>query len=252
MSKKQKDKAQFIDMFSGVIGQEYDMLKLICPLATEMSCLVGEVVKHHHPAKDSALVTVVELGGGTGITTLSMLLANNKTSILSIDNAETMQNQAKSSLKQWVEEGRLSFLADDALTALKAMAANSVDIVASAYTLHNFEASYREDVLREIYRVLKSGGQFINGDRYGLDDISKHTQTIQQEVAGYFKVLTKLNKLDVLEHWIIHLFSDESENHVMRESKALQQLEHIGFKDITLSNRLEVNALVTAKKHLIL
>lgn len=252
MNKKQKDKAQFTDMFSGVIGQEYDMLNLICPLATEMSRLVGESVKHIPPAKNSPHISVVELGGGTGITTLSLLLANDKTSILSIDNAKTMQDQAKVSLNQWVKEGRLHFSADDALTALKTLDSNSVDIVASAYTLHNFEALYRDDVLTEIYRILKAGGQFINGDRYGLDDISKHTHAVQQEVAGYFKVLTKLNKLDILEHWIIHLFSDESENHVMRESKALQQLKDIGFKEITLAHRLEVNALVTAKKHLIL
>jgi tRNA (cmo5U34)-methyltransferase len=52
----------------------------------------------------------------------------------------------------------------------------------------------------------------------------------------------------VLEHWIIHLFSDESENHIMRETLALQQLAESGFKQIKLTHRLEVNALVTAVK----
>ncbi len=33
---------QFDALFSGVIGQDYEMLKLICPLATEMSRLVGQ------------------------------------------------------------------------------------------------------------------------------------------------------------------------------------------------------------------
>jgi ubiquinone/menaquinone biosynthesis C-methylase UbiE len=120
--------------------------------------------------------------------------------------------------------------------------------VASAYTLHNFLDTYRQDVMQEIFRILKPGGQFINGDRYGLDDISKHTRTIQHEVSGYFKILTQINKLDVLEHWIVHLFSDESENHVMRESVALEQLREIGFSDINLTDRREVNALVTAIK----
>lgn len=148
-------------------------------------------------------------------------------------------------------EGRLNFSADDALTALKGLNSNSVDVIASAYTLHNFEHEYRKQVLREVYRVLKHNGQLINGDRYALDDISEHTRMIQQEIAAYFKVLTELNKLAVLEHWIIHLFNDESENHVMRESVALQQLNTLGFSDITLSNRLEVNALLTATKAVI-
>jgi len=248
MSKEsQKTKQAYRDMFSGVIGQEYEMLKLICPLATEMSRLVGDAVKQYAD-KNTEPLNIVELGGGTGITTLSILLADEDLNVFSVDNAATMQSQAKASLKQWSEEGRLSFSSDDALTALTAMDSNSVDMVASAYTLHNFQHEYRAEVHQQIYRVLKPAGQLVNGDRYGLDDISKHTQTIQQEVAAYFKVLTKLNKLDILEHWIIHLFNDESENHVMRESVVLQQLKSIGFSNINLTNRLEVNALVTATK----
>ncbi len=134
------------------------------------------------------------------------------------------------------------------LTALTHIASDSVDIVASAYTLHNFLNTYRADVINEIFRVLKPGGQFINGDRYGLDNISEHTRIIQQEVSAYFKVLSNINRLDLLEHWIVHLFNDESENHVMRTSVALKQMADAGFTDINLAHRLEVNALVTALK----
>ena len=240
-------KSQYDAMFSGVIGQDYDTLNLICPLATEMSRLVGIAVSGH-AAKTTGNLNVVELGGGTGITTLSLLTASDKLSILSIDNEPVMQGQAKKHLGKWITEGKLTFSGDDALTALKNIAADSVDIVASAYTLHNFLDSYRKEVMQQIFRILKPGGQFINGDRYGLDDISKHTRTIQEEVSGYFKVLTRINKLDVLEHWIVHLFNDESENHVMRETAALDQLRDAGFSEIKLAHRLEVNALVTAVK----
>jgi hypothetical protein len=54
--------------------------------------------------------------------------------------------------------------------------------------------------------------------------------------------------LDLLEHWIIHLFSDESENHIMRESVAVKQLNEVGFQAIELKLRQEVNGLVIAKK----
>jgi tRNA (cmo5U34)-methyltransferase len=233
-------------LFSGVIGQEYEMLKLICPLMTEMSRLVGEVVRDYPVTQDE--LNVVELGGGTGITTLALLTARADSHIVSIDNEPTMQDQAKQSLKEWRDQGRLTFDGRDVLSALQAMPSASVEIIASAYTLHNFLASYRQDVIHECFRVLKSGGQFINGDRYGLDDISQHTRKIQEEVTGYFEVLTGINRLDLLEYWIVHLFSDESENHVMRESTALQQLRDAGFSDIILTDRMEVNALVKAVK----
>jgi tRNA (cmo5U34)-methyltransferase len=233
-------------LFSGVIGQDYEMLKLICPLMTEMSRLVAETVRAY-PAQQEKL-TVVELGGGTGITTLALLSSREDIHILSIDNEPTMQNQAKQNLKAWHDEGRVTFDGQDALSALHAIPSSSIDLVASAYTLHNFANNYRQDVVHEIYRVLKPGGEFISGDRYAFDDISQHTRVIQEEVASYFKVLTNINRLDLLEHWIVHLFSDESENHVMRESVALKQLQNAGFCNINLAHRMEVNALVTAYK----
>lgn len=237
----------FDAMFSGVIGQEYQMLKLICPYATEMSRLVGvevgEVSRHQQTD-----LFVLELGGGTGITTLSILSASDTVHVLSVDNEPTMQNQAKQSLQKWIETGRLTFSADDALSALQKLDDNSVDVVASAYTLHNFEADYRQQVVQNVFRVLKPAGQFINGDRYALDDVDAHRRLTQQEVAGYFKVLTEINRLDLLEHWVIHLFCDESENHVMRESIAMQQLMNAGFAKIQLKLRKDVNALMIAVK----
>jgi tRNA (cmo5U34)-methyltransferase len=127
-------------LFSGVIGQDYEMLKLICPLMTEMSRLVGEAVRQFPATQQNTedKLKVVELGGGTGITTLALLTAREGLHIVSVDNEPTMQNQAKQHLKQWHDEGSLTFNSQDALSALQAMASSSVDMVASAYTLHNF------------------------------------------------------------------------------------------------------------------
>ena len=243
-------KAIFTDanIFTGVLGEHYKTIELICPLAAKMSHLVGDTVREYTETHDQAL-NIVEIGGGTGITTLAILLAAHKSVINSIDNAEIMQAQAKKSLHSWIDEGRINFIQNDALNALKEMADNSVDMVASAYTLHNFEQPYRELLISEIFRILKKGGQFINGDRYGLDDISMHTAIIQKEIAHYFKVLTAEKKLDLLEHWITHLFADEAENKVMRETPSIEQLKKVGFVEVKLSERTEVNALVTAIKN---
>ncbi len=235
-------------MFSGIIGKEYDMLKLVCPLAAEMSRLVGWQVSNYQGTTARQSLEIIELGGGTGITTLNILTARDDIHVTSVDNEPTMQNQAKKSLYKWLEEDKLCFDSDDALTVLRNRQTNSVDIIASAYTLHNFLDSYRNDTIREIFRVLKPGGQFVNADRYALDDISAHTRMIQEEVSGYFSVLTKINRLDLLEQWIIHLFSDESGNHVMREGASLNVLRQTGFSNISISHRQQVNALLIAEK----
>ncbi|QWF71588.1 class I SAM-dependent methyltransferase [Methylomonas paludis] len=237
---------QYDAMFSGIIGQDYQMLKLICPYAIEMSRLVAEQVAGTQ--RPDTPLTVVELGGGTGITTLAILIAADNANVLSVDNEPTMQNQARQNLQEWSAQGRLRFSGADALTALRNLATASIDVLASAYTLHNFPADYRIQVLQEAYRVLVPGGRFINGDRYALDDIVTHTRNTQHEVAGYFKVLTDMQRLDLLEHWIIHLFSDESENYIMREAEARRQMVAAGFQHIKIHQRLDVNALLTAEK----
>lgn len=239
--------AKYDALFSGIIGEEYDMLNLTCPLAIKMSHLVGETLKNSAATRTEKL-NVVELGGGTGITTLALLNASENIDLLSVDNEPVMQNQAKAYLNAWVESGQLTFSQNDALTALQNLPDASVDLIASAYTLHNFLNTYRADVIKESFRVLKSGGQFINGDRYALNDISQHTRVTQDEIAGCFRVLTAENKLDLLEHWVIHVLNDESENHIMRESVALQQLNDAGFIDVNLTHRVTLNALVTATK----
>ena len=76
-----KNKSQYDALFSGVIGQDYDTIKLICPIATEMSRLVG-ITASEYAAKTTDNLTVVELGGGTGITTLSLLTASDKLNII--------------------------------------------------------------------------------------------------------------------------------------------------------------------------
>ena len=235
-------------IFSGVIGQDYEMLKLICPAAAEMSHLVGQKIAGFQKDLTGHVLQILELGGGTGITTLAVLTARDDIQITSVDNEPVMQNQAKKNLAKWIEEGKLIFSDKDALTALESLPDQSFEIVASAYTLHNFLDDYRTKVIKEIFRVLKPGGLLVNGDRYGLDDISEHTRLIQLEVSGYFDVLTKIERYDLLEHWIVHLFNDESENHVMRETVAINALQEAGFDDICLSDRDGVNALLTAKR----
>ena len=56
-------------MFSGIIGQEYDMLKLICPAAAQMSHLVGTHVSECRNQSHPGNMKIVELGCGTGRTT---------------------------------------------------------------------------------------------------------------------------------------------------------------------------------------
>jgi len=232
-------------LFSGLIGAEYDLLKAICPAVVAVSQQVGETLASFNPGKP---LNVFEIGCGTGLTTLSLLKAREDIELVAVDNEPTMLEQAKRHLTHWIENGQLLLIETDALSGLQTLDSNSMDAVASGYVTHNFLQGYRTQVLKEIYRVLKPGGVFINGDRYALDDTIEHTRLTQEEVSYWFKTFGEMNRFDLLEQWIVHLFSDESSDHIMRLEPALACMKEIGFSPINVLYREAINTLLVAEK----
>ncbi len=224
------------------------MLVRICPSAAEMSRRVGQFVGDWAPPYPVMQLNLLEIGCGTGVTTACLLAKRKDARIESVDNAPAMLSQARQLLAPALAAQRLRLVENDALSHLQGIPDASVDIVASAYTLHNFLHGYRRRVLEDVLRVLKPGGLFVNGDRYALDDATEHLKNTQEEVKGYFRVFAELQRPDLLEQWIVHLFSDESAEHIMRLQPALDAMAEIGFQNIGLHFRDGVNALISAAK----
>lgn len=236
-------------LFHGAFAEEYHFLQRICPAAAEMSHRVAGFVAAWQVPENPVSPAILELGCGTGITTHALLHHRPDAHLLAVDNAPTMLCQARERLSGAIAEGRLVLQEIDALAALQALPSASMDIVASAYTLHNFLFGYRHLVLAEIFRVLKPGGLFVNGDRYALDDPAEHLTSTQTEVRGYFRVLLgEMNRPDLIEQWVVHLFSDESAEHIMRFTPALEELTALGFTEIGADYREGVNSLVHGVK----
>lgn len=239
-------------LFSGLIGAEYDLLRLICPAAAEISLKVADYVGGWRPAyPHDGPITAYEIGCGTGITSHALLSARPGLQLLAIDSEPVMLDQARANLASWLEQDRLRLEEIDALTGLQTLPTASQDVVASGYAIHNFLEPYRREVIGEIARVLKPGGVFVNGDRYALDDTQAHTRATQDEVRHYFKTFSSIGRMDLLESWIVHLFSDESEDHIMRLQPAIATLEAAGFAAIEVKYRSGVNTLLTAHKPLL-
>lgn len=233
------------NLFTGPIGAEYDMLRLMCPNHTLLAKRLGETVGAWRPG---APLAGVEIGCGTGISTLALLAGRDNLTLTAIDSAAKMLGQARENLAEYVAAGRVTFEEGDALAALAALPDASVDVVASNYAIHNFLADYRAKALAEIYRVLKSGGLFINGDRYAMDDHAAHLADTQTMVRKWFKLFREMNRLDLLEDWVVHLYSDESPEHIMYFTPALEQLAALGFAPVTVDYREGVDTLLLAIK----
>jgi methylase of polypeptide subunit release factors len=115
-------------LFSGLIGAEYEMLKLICPAAAEMSEKVGRFVSTWKPAELARPLQAFEIGCGTGLTTLALLDARDDVVIKAVDNEPSMLDQARKNLARWVEQGRLQLIEADALAGLKERRSRRVEL----------------------------------------------------------------------------------------------------------------------------
>ena len=78
--------------FTGPIGREYEMLRLICPNAAP---LAGKLADHLATAQPGALLMGFEIGCGTGVSTLPLLAKNAGLHLLAIDSSAKMLAQAR-------------------------------------------------------------------------------------------------------------------------------------------------------------
>lgn len=232
------------NLFTGKIGAEYDFLRLMCPNHALLAKRLGETVAAFRP---DAPLTGFEIGCGTGISTLPLLAARDNLTLTAIDAAPAMLDQARESLADYVKAGRVDFEQADALEALKALPSESIDVVASNYAIHNFLDDYRSRVIAEIHRVLKRGGLFVNGDRYAMDDRAAHLLDTQETVRRWFKLFREMDRLDLLEDWVVHFYSDESPDHVMYFTPSMEKLRALGFT-VSVDYRDGVDTLVRAVK----
>ncbi len=233
------------NLFTGKIGAEYEFLRLMCPNHVMLAKRVGETVGAFRPG---AALKGFEIGCGTGVSTLALLAARENLDLISVDSAARMLDQARASLSDFVAAGRVEFRQADALAALKALPDASLDVVASNYAIHNFSQAYRAQTLAEVFRVLAPGGLFVNGDRYAMDDRAAHLADTQAMVRQWFKLFRELDRLDLLEDWIVHLYSDESPDHIMYFGPALEQLAALGFAPVDVDFRDGVDTLIKAAK----
>jgi len=232
--------------FTGPIGAEYDVLRLLCPNAAALAQMVGARVADWRP--DAGSIEGFEIGCGTGISTLAALSARDGLKLTAVDSAGEMLEQARVNLADYVSAGRVKFIEADALTALRALPDASIDVVISNYAIHNFPGDYRKAAVSEIFRALRPGGLFVNGDRYAMDDPAAHLTDTQATVRRWFKILTEKKRVDLLEDWVMHLLSDESPLHIMYFEPGLEQLRAAGFAPVMVEFREGVDTLVTAVK----
>lgn len=228
--------------FSGQIGKEYKLFQLSVPHHERLQDTVQDTLRKYFSGELGSF-TVVEIGSGGGYTLGKILDSHSKVKVIAIDSDAEMLDQAKHVFEDQKE--RVSFQLGDAIDTLKDMADNSVDAIASAYTIHNFTPEYRDELFSEISRVLKNGAIFVNADKYAYDDTGKQKRALEAQIVA-FKAYDEQGKASLREEWTKHYMEDEKIK--FTESEQNELFERYGFSAVKMIFREGMEATFVAYK----
>jgi len=231
--------------FGGALSDDYPLWRLARPFLGEVHGIVSaELAKFAHDR--ASPLRALDIGMGDGAIT-RLLLAEPKLEVTGVDNEPKMIAQAEKALHGALESGRLKIVLEDALGFLAALSAETIDIAASGYVLHNLTEDYRDQVYSEIFRVLRPGGLLVNADKYAQEG-QAHRDALRWQLGLFFDVLAPRQKYDLLRDWVLHYVEDEMPGRVMPEADAVARLARAGFIDETIVYRNHMDAVLVARK----
>jgi tRNA (cmo5U34)-methyltransferase len=231
--------------FSNVVGEEYDLFKLSLPHHDLIQRKTVEKVSLFFPS-DYSKIKVLEIGFGTGITSELLLGSDPRIQLIALDNEPLMYEKALSKLKRFPTESyELKIV--EALEYLKNQPSESFDSIVSVWVLHNIHKDIRSEILFEIFRTLKKGGLFVNGDKIAVSDEEEHRKNFHWQIEQ-FEIYEQLQMPELKKEWIDHYYEDENESRILKEDVFLQELNQIGFETIDFSYRNYLDVVMTAKK----
>lgn len=222
--------------FADKVGAEYALFPLAAPHYEECQRLIATVCAE--TAGESP--RILEVGCGTGLTTLALISAMPKANIIALDAEEVMIVQARKVLPQKVE-----LVCADALSYLQSLPKNSFDSVVTAFCLHNTPTDYRLAVFKEMGRVLKTGGSIVSGDKIAQDDILEHWRSLREQVDA-FAVFKTTDYPELQAEWTAHYLEDDRIRFSEKEQRQL--LKIAGCGSIKLWRRWRMDAVFSAKK----
>ena len=234
--------------FKGTISEDYMLLKLALPHFEELQSQVGKVVASYKAQQNDSKVRVIEIGCGNGATSYAILNSRQDHYLVCIDNEEDMVRQAEENLLDAIAANQCQLIQCDALDFCKQQETSSTSIVASALTLHNMERTYRDDLHEEIFRILEPGGVFVNADKYAPQDDVQRFQALGTALDRFFTAFVPLGKIDLLKEWVLHNVIDQSPDRCMKEGDTVRILRSIGFENIEIVYRENMEAVLTATK----
>lgn len=248
-----KTNIQLDGRFAGILGSEYEKLVLAMPQYPKLQRIIASLTQQNIAMRGkngSSIRTILDLGCGTGLTTLALREQLAYVRIMGVDKEPVMLKQY---VKNTAERGAAPYvtvkaLQSDALAFLKRRGPASFDAVVSGFFLHNLTIELRAQILKQIARVLRPGGVFVNGDKIAPDDMSLHNKYLLQQLTTFVQTYTAPEDAAYCIGWIEHYAQDNRNGIKCTEAEVRSSLKAAGFGKIRITDRHCMEAVASAIK----
>lgn len=180
---------------------------------------------------------VLEFGCGEGHASQILLRGTDVTMDL-LDINPQMLDRARQDLCMF--HHRTKFFQADVHDFLKTVGrGRRYEVIFSSFVMHNFPRPERQKLLAECHAAMWRGGTFILNDSIPVDHGDE--QMLMRQLRRY-RYLPEAVRDDIIEH----VTQDAQPPYYMPSRQIRDDLEDAGFKNITLEDRVEREALIFA------
>lgn len=224
------------------LGENYKIFKKAVPHHDKLqNAIAKEVSNSKHDI-------VVDLGCGLGYTTEAILKIFTPKHLYLVDYDKRMIEIVSENKKITGNKSiTITISTNDALSFLKKLKNDSVDCVYSCWVIHNLKKSERAKIIKEVYRVLRKGGTFVNGDKYAEDNVDSHKNSFKWQENKYKQAVIKYPKdKAVYKGWISHHHADDKNRFYEKEQNNLAK--NSGFRKFKFKERFRLESVFVAQK----
>lgn len=100
-------------------------------------------------------------------------------------------------------------------------------------------------MFKEVSRVLRAGGLFINGDKYARNNENQQRIDLEEQIKN-FDIYNEIGRQDMRIEWTKHYNEDEKIKITENDQKKI--LEDLKFHDIRTVFRKRMEVIMTAVK----